>query len=132
LLLFYFHFHEITKGHIQKSNDLCILTNPKRLESKCRKENTAIGGALGADTILNSAVKNPTVTQRWWLLPAILATWDAEIGRTMVQAQPRANSSYETPSPNNQRKMDWRCGSQGRAPALQVQSQEFKPQAHQK
>jgi hypothetical protein len=28
--------------------------------------------------------------------------------------------------------MDWRCGSSGGAPALQVQSPEFKPQCHKK
>jgi hypothetical protein len=28
---------------------------------------------------------------------------------------------------NNQSKMDWRCGSRGRVPALQVPSPEFKP-----
>jgi hypothetical protein len=34
----------------------------------------------------------------------------------------------EIPSPkNNQSKMDWRYGSSGRTPALQVQSPEFKP-----
>jgi hypothetical protein len=27
--------------------------------------------------------------------------------------------------------MDWRCSSSGRAPALQVQSPEFKSQSHQ-
>jgi hypothetical protein len=38
-----------------------------------------------------------------------------------------------TPSPNNsQRKIDWRCGSNGRVNTLQVQSPEFKPQSHQK
>jgi hypothetical protein len=33
---------------------------------------------------------------------------------------------------NNQSKMDWRCGSSDRIPALQAQSPEFKPQSHQK
>jgi hypothetical protein len=33
---------------------------------------------------------------------------------------------------NNQSKIDWRCGSTGRAPALQVQSPELKPQSNQK
>jgi hypothetical protein len=33
-------------------------------------------------------------------------------------------------SKNNQSKMDWRCDSSGRAPALQVQSPEFKAQSH--
>jgi hypothetical protein len=28
--------------------------------------------------------------------------------------------------------MDWRCGSSGRAPALQAQSPEFKPWSYQK
>jgi hypothetical protein len=33
---------------------------------------------------------------------------------------------------DNQRKTDWRCGSSHRAPALQVQNPEFKPQSHRK
>jgi hypothetical protein len=35
-------------------------------------------------------------------------------------------------SKNNQNKMDWRCGSSGRAPALQEQSLELRPQSHKK
>jgi hypothetical protein len=47
----------------------------------------------------------------------ILATWEAEIGKTMVQGQPR-KIIWETPHlQNNQSKMDWRCGSNGRASA---------------
>jgi hypothetical protein len=33
---------------------------------------------------------------------------------------------------NNQRKIDQKCGSSSRAPALQLQKPEFKHQAHQK
>jgi hypothetical protein len=33
---------------------------------------------------------------------------------------------------NNQRKMDWRCGSNSRVPALQMQSPEIKHQSLQK
>jgi hypothetical protein len=29
-------------------------------------------------------------------------------------------------------KIDWRCGSNSRVPAVQVQSPEFKPQSHKK
>jgi hypothetical protein len=32
----------------------------------------------------------------------------------------------------NQSKMEWRCGSNRRVPALQVQSPEFKPKSNQK
>jgi hypothetical protein len=35
-------------------------------------------------------------------------------------------------SQNNRSKMDQRCGSSGRTPALQVQSPEIKPQSHKK
>jgi hypothetical protein len=40
------------------------------------------------------------------------------------------NSSQDPHLQNNQRKMDWRCGPSSRAPALQVQSHEFKPQSY--
>jgi hypothetical protein len=50
----------------------------------------------------------------------------------VVQGQPRQNSSRDPISKNKQSWMDWRCGSSGRAPALQMQSPEFKNQSHQK
>jgi hypothetical protein len=50
------------------------------------------------------------------LTPVILATWEAEI---TVQGQPR-QSSGNPHLHNNQSKMDWRCGSSNRDPALQV------------
>jgi hypothetical protein len=49
----------------------------------------------------------------------------------MVQGQPK-QIALKTPSPNNQSKMDWRSDSRGGAPALQVQSPEFKLQSHTK
>jgi hypothetical protein len=62
----------------------------------------------------------------------ILATWKAEIGRIMVWGQP-GQILFKTPlSKNNQVKMDWRCGSSSRMPALQTQSPEFKSQSHAK
>jgi hypothetical protein len=46
--------------------------------------------------------------------------------RIMVQGQ-SGEIVWETPiSKNNQSKIDWRCGSSGRMPALQARSPEFK------
>jgi hypothetical protein len=42
----------------------------------------------------------------------------------------QANISWDPHLQNNQSKMNWRCGSSGGAPSLQVQSPEFKPQSH--
>jgi hypothetical protein len=57
----------------------------------------------------------------------IPATWEAQIGRIVVKVQARTGKQLrDSISKNNQSKMDWRCGSSGRAPALQVQSPEFK------
>jgi hypothetical protein len=53
----------------------------------------------------------------WWLTLAILATWEAEIGRITVRGQPR-QIVQEAHLQNNQSKMDWRRGSSSRAPAL--------------
>jgi hypothetical protein len=44
-------------------------------------------------------IKKVFCTRCWWLLPAILATWEAEIRRIAVQGQPR-KMAHKTPSPN--------------------------------
>jgi hypothetical protein len=55
-----------------------------------------------------------------WLMPIILAFWEAEIRRTRVQGQP-GNIVHEKPYfQNKQSQMDWRCGSNGSVLALQV------------
>jgi hypothetical protein len=64
-------------------------------------------------------------------MPIILTTWEAEIRRISLRPA-QANSSQDPHQQNNQSKMDWRCGSSGRGPVLQVQSPELKPQSHQK
>jgi hypothetical protein len=60
-----------------------------------------------------------------WLTPAMLATWETGIRRTMVQGKQFARPHLQ----NNQSKLDWRRGSSSREPALQVWSPEFKPQS---
>jgi hypothetical protein len=60
-------------------------------------------------------------------MPVILATWEAEIGKTEVGGQPE-QIVWDPHLQNNQSKMDWRPGSSSRVPALQVQCPEVKPQ----
>jgi hypothetical protein len=57
--------------------------------------------------------------------------WETEIGRMGVQGQPK-QIVYVTHLQNNHSKMDWKCGSSSKAPALQMQIPEFEPQSHQK
>jgi hypothetical protein len=61
----------------------------------------------------------------------ILVAWETEIWMITVQGQPQKIVCEMPPThlQNNQTKTDWRCGSSSRAPALQVQSLEFKPQS---
>jgi hypothetical protein len=44
----------------------------------------------------------------------------------------QANSSRDPISKNDQRKMEWSCGSSDRVPSLQVRSSKFKSQFHHK
>jgi hypothetical protein len=50
----------------------------------------------------------------WWFMPIILATWKAEIGRTVIQGKP-GQTVQESQLQNNQSKMDWRYGSRRRS-----------------
>jgi hypothetical protein len=61
----------------------------------------------------------------WWLISVILVTWEAEIGRIVVQGQPRKHF-VRLRLQNNENKMNCRCGSR----VEQVQSPEFKTQSH--
>jgi hypothetical protein len=73
---------------------------------------------------LQSCPRTATAIAKKWsqarhqrLTSVTLVTWEAEIRRITVPGQP-GQIVLETPSPNNQRKMDWRCGSSKRTPAL--------------
>jgi hypothetical protein len=73
-------------------------------------------------------VRLPLGTMR--LTPVIPATWEADWeDRSLRPAQ--ANSSQDPISKINHSKMDCRCDSGTREPALEVQSPEFKSQSHQ-
>jgi hypothetical protein len=58
------------------------------------------------------------MTGCWCHTPVILATSEAEIRRIEVGDQPR--KIVRPYLQNNQSKMDWRYGSHGTVPALQV------------
>jgi hypothetical protein len=62
-------------------------------------------------------------------MPVILVTWEAEIRRIAVGDNP-GQILCEILSPGNYSKMDWTCGSSGRAPPLQARRPVFKPQYH--
>jgi hypothetical protein len=53
-------------------------------------------------------------------------------GKNQSLKPDHANSSGDPHLQNNQSEIGWRCGSSGRAPVLQAQRPEFKPQFHQK
>jgi hypothetical protein len=64
-------------------------------------------------------------------MTVILASWEAETGKITVQGQ-SGQIVLETSPPNNHSKMDWRCGSSSRVPALQVQKPKLRLQSHQR
>jgi hypothetical protein len=56
--------------------------------------------------------------------PSYLEGWDWEDRSSEARM---GKQSAKSPLQNNQSKMNWRCGWNSRAPALQAQSPEFKP-----
>jgi hypothetical protein len=59
-------------------------------------------------------------------------TWEAEIERTVVGGQSWQIVHEITHLQDKQARMDWKCDSSDRAPALQAWSSEFKLHAHQR
>jgi hypothetical protein len=47
---------------------------------------------------LSNRLKKKNGVKHWWLMPIILTTWEAKIGRIMVQGQPR-QIVHKIPSP---------------------------------
>jgi hypothetical protein len=53
------------------------------------------------------------------------------LGRLIPGGDQQGQIVHESLFQNDHRKMDWRCGSSGTAPTLQVFSPEFRPKSHQ-
>jgi hypothetical protein len=60
-------------------------------------------------------------------MPVILADWEDCSSRP---PQASLKDSHLQSRINNQSRIGWICGSSSGAPALQIQSPEFKPQSH--
>jgi hypothetical protein len=65
----------------------------------------------------NNSLKNEIITEHWWLMPIILATWEAEIQRITVLGQPGQNK-FSRPHLNRKRAED--DGSQLSSQLLQT------------
>jgi hypothetical protein len=48
----------------------------------------------------NNSLKNEIITEHWWLMPIILATWEAEIQRITVLGQPEAKKKKNLGDPH--------------------------------
>jgi hypothetical protein len=51
------------------------------------------------DVSIMVIIQNVYVARHWWLMPVILATWEAEIWRITVGGQPRQIVREIPPSP---------------------------------
>jgi hypothetical protein len=61
-----------------------------------------------------------------WLMPRILATWEAEFSMITIPGQP--NHFLRPHLQNSHSKIDWKCGSSNKKLTLQVWIPKFKPQ----
>jgi hypothetical protein len=69
------------------------------------------------------------VTRPQWLTPVNPPGYSGGEIRRIFEVSP-GKQFERLPLQNNQSKMDWWCGSKGRAPVLQAGSPQFKIQSH--
>jgi hypothetical protein len=70
-----------------------------------------MGGLIWVDSKCNYTFLKGQQAWHQFLMLVILAPWEAEIRRIVVQGQLRQRVHKTPISKNNQSKMDWRCSS---------------------